>query len=313
MRAMVVDPAAPGRLAQHEVKAPKPGPGEALVDVRAISLNLAEVRGVAGAQAGSRPGWDLAGVVAQAAANGSGPHAGERVVGFVGSGAWAEQVAVPTNALAVLPAQVSFAQAATLPVAGLTALYATEKAGSLLARHVLVTGASGGVGHFAVQIAKASGAHVTGLVREAAKGDLVREAGADEVVVGNDAEPAREHGPFDLIVDAVGGATLGSALTMLTPGGIAVNFAASDPAPTTFDVRRFFPVGGAMLYGFILFDEVKRQPAAQGLTRLAILVAQGKLHPHIDVQAPWEQFTDVMQQLLDRKISGKAVLTLGEA
>jgi NADPH2:quinone reductase len=313
MRAMVVDPAAPGRLAQQEVAVPQPGPGEALVDVRAISLNLGEVRGVAGAQAGSRPGWDLAGVVAQAATNGSGPHAGERVVGFVGSGAWAEQVAVPTNALAVLPAQVSFAQAATLPVAGLTALYATEKAGSLLGRHVLVTGASGGVGHFAVQIAKAGGGHVTGLVREAAKGDLVREAGADEVVVGNDAEPAREQGPFDLVVDAVGGATLGTALMMLAPGGIVVNFAASDPAPTTFDVRRFFPVGGAMLYGFILFDEVKRQPAAQGLTRLAILVAQGKLRPHIGVQAPWAQFTDVMQQLLNRKITGKAVLMLGEA
>lgn len=312
MQAMVVDPAAHGRIAQQEVAAPQPGPGEALVEVRAISLNLGEVRGVAGAQAGSRPGWDLAGVVTQAATNGSGPHAGERVVGFVGSGAWAEQVAVPTNALAVLPEQVSFVQAATLPVAGLTALYATEKAGSLLGRHVLVTGASGGVGHFAVQLAKTGGAVVTGLVREASKGDLVREAGAEYVVVGNDAEPARDHGPFDLIVDAVGGATLGKALTMLTPGGIVVNFAASDQSPTTFDVRQFFRIGGVTLYGLILFDEVKRQPAAQGLTRLAILVAQGKLRPHIDVQAPWEQFTDVMQQLLDRKITGKAVLTLGE-
>jgi NADPH:quinone reductase len=310
MRAMVVDPAAQGRLAMKEVDATQPAASEAVVQVRAISLNLGEVRGVAGAQVGARPGWDLAGVIMQAAMDGSGPHAGERVVGFVGSGAWAEQVAVPTNALAVLPESVTFAQAATLPVAGLTALHAVEKGGSLLGRHVLVTGASGGVGHFAVQLAKIAGAHVTALVHDPAKTDLPREAGADEVVAGDDATPARAHGPFDLVVDAVGGATLGTALGMLAPGGIIVNFAASDRNPTTFDVRSFFPIGGASLYGQVLAYELKRQPAAMGLARLGILVAQGKLRPHIGVEAPWEQFTDIMQQLLDHKITGKAVLTV---
>ncbi len=312
MRAMVVDPQAPGRLVMKEVPDPQPASSEALVQVKAISLNLGEVRGVAGAQAGTRLGWDLAGVVVQAAADGSGPHQGERVVGFVGSGAWAERVAVPTNALAVLPESVTFAQAATLPVAGLTALYAVEKGGSLLGKHVLVTGASGGVGHFAVQLAKISGAVVTALIRDPAKADLPREVGADEVVAGNDATPAREFAPFDLVVDAVGGATLGTALGMLAPGGVAVNFAASDRDPTAFDPRSFFSIGGASLYGLVLFYEVKRQPAAMGLARLGILVAQGKLRPHIGLEAPWVQFTEVMQQLLDRKVAGKAVLVVGE-
>src|SRR5947208_10252776 len=122
--AVVVDPNAPGRLIIAPVADPAPERSEAIVRVRAISLNRGEVRRSGLAAAGWRPGWDLAGEVERAAADGAGPRAGVRVVGMLGEGAWAERVAVPTHALAELPDKVTFSHAATLPVSALTARYA---------------------------------------------------------------------------------------------------------------------------------------------------------------------------------------------
>src|SRR5438552_12733024 len=129
--AVVVDPEAPGRLVISPVAAPAPGRGEAVVRVRAISLNRGEVRRAGMAVAGWRPGWDLAGEVERAAADGSGPRVGARVVGLLPEGAWAERVAVATHALAALPDQVTFSQAATFPVAGLTGPHARAQGGLL--------------------------------------------------------------------------------------------------------------------------------------------------------------------------------------
>ena len=198
MRAILVEPGAPGSLTLAEAAEPQPYPNQALVDVKAISLNLGEVRRAGRSTAGTHLGWDLAGVVAKAAADGSGPAAGSRVVGIKMAGAWAERAVVDGNMLAPLPDDLSFAKAATLPVAGLTALYSLEHAGQLLARRVLVTGASGGVGLFGIQLAKLSGAEVTALIRRPAHDDLAREAGADHVVVGERAEGAPPHGPLQL-------------------------------------------------------------------------------------------------------------------
>jgi NADPH:quinone reductase len=175
IHAIVVDPDVPGRLAIKEVEAPQPGPSEALVQVEAISLNRGEVLGAMHAEAGWRPGWDLAGTVIKRAAHGTGPKVGSRVVGSVGAGAWTEQVAAPTNRLAELPASVTFAQAATLPTAGPTALRALEKGGLLLHRRVLITGSTGGVGLFAHQLARRSGAYVVGSARHARDEALLRE------------------------------------------------------------------------------------------------------------------------------------------
>src|SRR5438046_6773483 len=132
LRAIVVDPEVPGRLTIKEVEEPQAGPSEALVQVEAISLNRGETMRAMQAEAGWRPGWDLAGTVIKQATNGTGPKVGSRVVGMLDTGAWAEQVAVPTNQLAELPSSVTFAQAATLPIAGLTAFRALEKGGFLL-------------------------------------------------------------------------------------------------------------------------------------------------------------------------------------
>src|SRR5438128_6795343 len=183
--AVVVDPDAPGRLVIRSVPEPTPDRGEAIVRVRAISLNRGEVRRAGMAAAGWRPGWDLAGELERVASDGSGPRAGARVVGFLPEGAWAERVAVPTHAVAELPEKVTFSQAATFPVAGLTALHALGKSGTILGKRVLVTGATGGVGDFAVQLARLAGAHVTASVRRADQIPTVRQLGAHDVVVGD--------------------------------------------------------------------------------------------------------------------------------
>ncbi len=306
-RAVVVDPEAPGRLVIRPAADPVADRGEAIVRVKALSLNRGEVRRSGLAAAGWRPGWDLAGTVERAAADASGPRAGARVVGLLPEGAWAERVAVPTHALAELPDKVTFAQAATFPVAGLTALYALAKRGPLLARRVLVTGATGGVGDFALQLARLGGAHVTASVRRAEQTALVRQAGAHEVVVG-DAIPATPK--YDLVVESVGGRTLGTALAALERGGVCVTLGVSGSSEVTFDARTFFVGGRATLYGFYLFVELGNEPAGTGLRRLAELVAAGQIAPRISLERPWADIGQIAQELMARRFPGKAVLTL---
>ncbi len=306
-RAVVVDPEAPGRLVIRPVAEPVPDRGEAIVRVRAISLNRGEVRRSGMAQAGWRPGWDLAGEIARAAADGSGPRVGTRVVGLLPEGAWAERVAVPAHALAELPDTVTLTQAATFPVAGLTALHALAKRGQILGRRVLVTGATGGVGDFAVQLARLGGAHVTASARRADQTPALRRLGAHEVVVGDAIPPSPK---YDLVVDSVGGRTLGTALAALERGGVCVTLGVSAAAEVTFDARNFFVAGRTTLYGFYLFTELGSEPASVGLRRLADLVAAGQLAPHVSLERPWAEIAQVAQDLMARRFPGKAVLTL---
>jgi len=312
IRAVVVDPAAEGRLVIKEVPAPSPTENDALIRVKAISLNLGETRNaLTEAPAGWRPGWDFAGVVERAAADGSGPKADARVVGMMFQGAWSEAVAAPASFLAELPASVSFSQAATLPVAGLTALYGLERNGPITGRKVLITGASGGVGLFGRQIARDADAHVVALVRRAEREKHAREAGAHDVVIGEDATPAAKFGPYHTILESVGGTVAAQALTMLAPEGMCVSVGVSASHEATVDVRALMRGGGVSWYGFYLGYEFKRESASSGLKRLAKMVAEGRLKAPIDLEAPWEQIAQVAAKLYrDRAIAGKAVLTL---
>lgn len=310
MNAVVVDRSAPGGLTLRAVPEPTPLASEALVRVRATSLNLGEIRRARAAKDGWRPGWDLAGVVERAAADGSGPPAGARVVGMLpDGGAWAELVAVPTANLAVLPDGVSFEQAATLPVAGLTALYTLEKRGSLLGRRVLVAGASGGVGIFAVQLARLGGAHATALVHRPEKRDAVVSY-ADAVVVGATAEVAKEHGPFDIVLESVGGAVFASALGLLAKDGMLVTYGTSAERTSTIDVQPFYSGGGLSIFGFILFHELKHEAAGSGLARLVDLMGSGKLQVRIHEVLPFTKVAEAAERLWDRRVTGKLVLTL---
>ena len=191
-----------------------------LVEVEAMAINRGELHLLATRPEGWRPGQDIAGVVIEPAADGTGPERGQRVVALVDQGGWCERVAVPTNRIGALPDGVSFSAAATLPVAGLTALRALRLGGSLLGKHVLVTGAAGGVGHFAIQLARRSGARVTAVVGRPERGDGLRDLGASHVVVETD----DLGGPFNLVMESAGGSLLTTALNSLAEDAVVVMY-----------------------------------------------------------------------------------------
>src|SRR5207302_3091187 len=299
-----------GRLAVKPVELRDPDRDEVGVRVTAISLNRGETRrALQVAEQGWRPGWDFAGVVESDAADGSGPKPGTRVVGLLPSGAWAERVNCRSHAVAALPDKVRDAEAATLPVAGLTALHALRQGGLLLGRKVLVDGASGGVGHLACQLAAAAGAFVWGHIRREEHRATVAEWCGDRVVLGRDLAAAKPHGPFWLILDSLGGPALSAALSMLLPGGTCVTVGVSDSGTATFESREFFGTGGARLYGLTLFHELMSvERAGIGLRLLAELIETKKLRPQIAVEAPWSEIGTVARRLIDREFTGKAVL-----
>ena len=292
------------RVALTEVPEPRPSAGEALVAVRSFSLNRGELVRLENLEPGTLTGWDVAGTVLEPAADGSGPPAGTRVVGMVFPGAgWAERVAVPTDVLAPIPDAVTFAQASTLPIAGMTALLALELGGTPIGQRILVTGATGGVGRFAVQLAALAQARVTALVRDAAQAEGLHALGAHAVVTELDGE-------FDTIVEGVGGATLAQALRHVAPDGTVVSFASTD-AVTTFLTRDFFGrAPGATLRGLLVFPEMRRSVGRGStlLARLSSLVAEGKLDCSIEREESWREADAAIGALLGRTVTGKVVL-----
>src|ERR1043165_588853 len=143
-----------GKLVMAEAPMPVPRSDEVLVQVEAISLNRGEVRSAALGADGVIPGWDVAGRMVET---------GQRIAGMLHRGAWAEYAAVPLHASAPIPDDVATSIAATLPLAGLTVMRALAVGGALLGKRVLITGATGGVGSLAVQLATIAGANVPGV------------------------------------------------------------------------------------------------------------------------------------------------------
>lgn len=298
MRALVVDRSAPEAVRLGEVAAPVAVGEDVLVDVRHAALNYGDLND---AQSGRVPpgavlGSDIAGVVLRAGPNG--PQPGTRVVALA-SGGFAEQVVIDRRSLAEVPAAVDLVQAAALPVAGVAALRALRASGAVLGRRVLVTGASGGVGRFAVRLASIAGAHVIASVGRKERGAGLTELGADEIVVGLDGIDV----PVHVVLDNVGGPQLVAAWQLLAPGGNLQSIGWASGEPAVFppystigppkSLTSFLNGGGAV---------------AAELADLLRLVESGALSVEIGWRGPLERFNEAAKALRGRQVNGKAVL-----
>jgi NADPH:quinone reductase-like Zn-dependent oxidoreductase len=302
----ITDPQAEAGLDRRELPDPEPGEHEVLVEVRAFAVNRGELSLLEQRPSGWLPGQDLAGVVARPAADGSGPPEGTRVVGVADAGAWSQLALVPSHRLAPLPDSVELDAAAALPVAGLTALRALRTGGPLLGRRVLVTGATGGVGSFAVQLAAAGGAHVTALVSGESRVDAARSLGAHEVLtsLGDDVEP------FDLVLEGVGGQTLADSIHNLAPHGTVTAYGvAGGREPTPLAFYDFSRGRLGRLIGFWVYATGEETFGAD-LRTLAGLVADGRLRAQRTVR-DWGETREAVQSLRERRVTGKLVLTIG--
>jgi NADPH2:quinone reductase len=304
VRAIVTTAEKPEHVDLRDVPEPAPAAGEALIQVHAFGVNRGELRLLESRQNGWRPGQDIAGVVARAAADGSGPKEGQRVVALVDQAGWAELAAAPVQRIAPLPDGVAPEAAATLPVAGLTALRALRLGGMLLGRRVLITGASGGVGQFAVQLAAAAGARVTAVAR-AERGEALRSLGAHDVV----AQVDGLQGTFDLILESAGGASLTAAFRLVGADGALVFFGNSSRETSSISFADFGGHPRARLLPFFVYES---GPPAFGadLGLLAELIASGRLKPQIGFQASWRNLEAALAALRGREFGGKAILTI---
>jgi NADPH:quinone reductase len=296
IRALVVDPSAPFGVRLTEVPPPVAA-GQVVVDVHYASLNLGDLNDARSGRVpeGAALGSDVAGVVVESGPDG--PPVGSRVVGLT-SGAFASRVVVSPSALALVPDEVDLAHAATLPVAGLAALQSLRAAGVGPGKRVLVTGASGGVGRFAVRLASLAGATVIASV-----GSVARGAGlsADEVIVGLDGLTD----PVDVVIDNVGGPQLVAVWGLLAPGGSIQSIGWSSGEPAVFPP--YATVGPPKSLTSFLIDITS---AGADLAELVDHVAAGRVRVEVGWQGDLSEFAEAAGALRDRRVTGKAVLSV---
>lgn len=305
MLGYVTDPAEKAGVALRDLPEPEPGAHDVVVEVAAFAVNRGELTLIERRASGWAPGQDVAGVVVTGASDGTGPAPGTRVVGIADQGGWSERVPVPSHRVAPLPGSVGFPEAASLPVAGLTALRALRTGGPLLGKKVLVTGASGGVGTFAVQLARVAGATVSALVSGPARVGAVAGLGAAEVLT----EVGDTAGPFGLVLDGVGGPVLTAAIRRLATGGLvaAYGVASGERSDVAFyDFAAAAP--GGRLQGFFVYS-TGEQTFGTDLALLARLVADGALAPQVGTPRDWREAPVALTAMRDRQTTGKLVLT----
>ncbi len=307
MRAVVVrEWGGPQELQVAEVPTPEPGPTEVLVRVHAAGVNPTDwvSRATGGLRLWDDPailGHDVAGVVAAVGMGVTLHRPGDAVLGMPlfprQAGGYAEYVVAPARQFVAAPAGLDHVHAAALPLAGLTAWQAlVDTAAVRPGQRVLVHAAAGGVGHLAVQIAKALGAEVVATA-SAGKHAFVRDLGADEVIDYRAVDFVRTTGPVDVVVDPVGGDYGERSLDVLRPGGVLVSLLPADD--------RWAPVAAArgLRAGFMLVE-----PDHVGLAALTALVAAGRLRPHVEHVLPLEQAAKAHELGEAGGLKGKIVL-----
>lgn len=297
----------PEVLTVVEVPEPRPLPTEVLVRVKAIGLNPLEARLRAGEfpLLGQPPftlGWDISGVVEQTPGTWR-FRPGDEVFGMPlfprAANAYAEVVSAPALHLARKPTSLSHVEAAALPIVGLTAWQGLVDLGGVSeGDRVLVHGGGGGVGHVAIQIAKALGAYVI-TTASGSKRQFVEGLGADEVIDYTRADFAEEVRGIDVVLDTIGGDTAERSLDVLRPGGHLVTAVAEEDAAlaTTYEAA-------GMRFSGIAVD-----PDPVALRGLVALVEQGRLRVHVQGTFPFERVADAHRLLDEGHLQGKLVLT----
>jgi NADPH:quinone reductase-like Zn-dependent oxidoreductase len=283
-----------------DVPEPVRADGEVVVEVAAYSVNRGETFLLEDPAPGWRPGKDVAGWVAA----GDGLAPGTPVVCHVPAFGWAERVVVAAAHAVPLPVAVDVLTAAALPLAGLTAYRLLRKVGALPGRSLLVTGASGGVGHYLTELATAAGARVTAVCASEERGARLRELGAD-VVTDVDEAPGR----YDVVLESVGGDSFVRARRKAGPGGTVIWFGQASRRTVTLD---FFDWIDGTVGAPIIPFHYAGTPAqdAHDLASLVRLVSEGHLHPEIGTTGPWTETAQTIEDLRTRRLRGNAVLTL---
>ena len=297
---------------------PEPSSGQALLRLGAAGLNFADLLMAEGRYQDRPalpfvPGLELAGTVEALGPGTEGPPAGARVAAFVPNGAFADYACVPVDRLLTLPDAMPFAHAAAFQIAyGTAHLALVHKAALAPGETLFVTGAAGGVGLTAVEIGHLMGARVIAQVRGAEKAALVRAAGADAVIEAdhpNLKQALRDLGGVDVVFDTVGGPGFDAALRATRPGGrmLAIGFAGGEVPKVALNqlLVRNVSVIGLWWGGYLAFAP---EVLTASLATLLGWYGEGRLHPHISAELPFERLLDGFQMIRDRRATGKLVL-----
>lgn len=322
MKAIVQDAyGSPGVLRLDDIDAPEPHAGKVLVRVRAAGVDRGVWHLMTGEPYIARlaigfrrprnrvPGMDVAGVVERVGAGVTGFAVGDEVFG-IGKGAYAELAVVSTTKLVLKPVGLPFDQAAAVPISGLTALHAVRDVGKVQpGQSVLVIGAAGGVGTYAVQMAKAFGAAVTG-VCSTAKSDLVRSIGADHVVDYTRDDVVELGERYDVVIDIAGNRTLRRLRRVLAPKGTLVIVGGEEGGRWLGGIERnlwaslWSPFVGQRMRAFVSRER------GEDIQTLAEMITSGTLTPVVERTFPLAETADAIRYLEGGHARGKVVVTV---
>lgn len=311
----------PDVLKLEEVPKPVPGDNEVLVKVHASSVNFGNLALVGGKPFLSRfwsglmkpkdniPGSDLAGRIEAVGSNVKEFKPGDEIFGDIfhcGSGAYAEYVSAPEDALALKPNNISFEEAAAVPQAALVALQALRDKGKIRAGHrVLITGASGGNGTFAVQIAKSYGAEVIG-VCSARNLDMVRAIGADKLIDYTKEDFAASGEGYDLILVNAGYRSIFAYRRILNPGGVYISSVASNA-----QIFQSMFLGPPLSWiGNRKLTYLYHKPSRKDLIFMKELIETGKVKPVIDKVFPLSEAAEAFRYYGEGHSRGKVIISI---
>ena len=315
----------PESLVIEEVEPLKPGPGQVVIGVKACGVNFPDTLIIEGKyqfkpELPFSPGGEVAGVVKQIGAGVKGVNVGERVIAFTGSGGFAEEVLTDAIKLIPLPEQMDFVTASAFVMVYGTSHYALKDRAKIQpGETLLVLGAAGGVGLAAVELGKAMGARVIAAASSAEKLAVCREHGADECI-NYSSEDLKERVKtltagkgVDVIYDPVGGNYAEAALRGMAWEGryLVIGFAAGDipRIPLNLTLLKGCSIVGVFWGSFTSRNPQRNQ---EHLHELMSWYLEGKIRPHISATYPLERVADALNDMLTRKITGKAVLLVSE-